>query len=43
VLSILDLVNIPFGTALGVYGLWVLFNTEGAQLFEQRPSMQYQR
>jgi hypothetical protein len=43
VLSILDLVNIPFGTALGVYGLWVLFTAEGAQLFEQRPSMQYQR
>ena len=43
VLSILNLVNIPFGTALGVYGLWVLFTTEGAQLFEQRPSMQYQR
>ena len=43
VLSILDLINIPFGTALGVYGLWVLFTAEGAQLFEQRPSMQYQR
>jgi hypothetical protein len=43
VLSILDLVNIPFGTALGVYGLWVLFTTEGARLFEQSPSMQYQR
>src|SRR5215471_18235120 len=43
VLSILDLLNIPFGTALGVYGLWVLFTAEGAQLFEQRPSMQYQR
>src|SRR5262249_15281462 len=24
VLSILHLMNIPFGTALGVYGLWVL-------------------
>jgi hypothetical protein len=43
VLSILDLINIPFGTALGVYGLWVLFTAEGAQLFEQRPTMQYQR
>src|SRR5262245_18083985 len=45
VLSILDLVSIPFGTALGIYGLWVLFTTEGAQLFEQggaRP-MQFQR
>jgi hypothetical protein len=35
VLSILDLISVPFGTALGVYGLWVLFTTEGAQLFEQ--------
>src|SRR5262245_59439530 len=43
VLSILGLLNIPLGTALGVYGLWVLFKAEGAQLFEQRPSMQYQR
>jgi hypothetical protein len=43
VLSILDLVSIPFGTALGIYGLWVLFTPEGARLFEQRAtsSMQY--
>ena len=46
VLSILDLISIPFGTALGIYGLWVLFKKEGAQLFEQQSagsSMQYQR
>ena len=45
VLSALDLLNIPFGTALGIYGLWVLLTTEGARFFvEQRgPSMQYQR
>ena len=46
VLSILDLMSIPFGTALGIYGLWVLLTTEGARLFDQRgvpPSMQYQR
>jgi len=24
VLSVLDLIHVPFGTALGVYGLWVL-------------------
>ena len=36
VLSIVDLLSIPFGTALGVYGLWVLFTAEGARLFEQR-------
>ena len=34
VLSVLDLLNIPFGTVLGVYGLWVLLTTEGARLFE---------
>ena len=46
VLSILDLISIPFGTALGIYGLWVLFKREGAQLFEQPRSgstMEYQR
>ena len=45
VLSILHLVNIPFGTALGIYGLWALFSTDGARLFGQGPatSMQYQR
>jgi hypothetical protein len=46
VLSILDLVSFPFGTALGIYGLWVLLTAEGARMFEQRgasSSMQYQR
>jgi hypothetical protein len=28
VLSALHLINIPIGTALGIYGLWVLFNSE---------------
>jgi hypothetical protein len=46
VLSIFDLLNIPFGTALGIYGLWVLLTTEGARLFEQprlASPAQYQR
>jgi hypothetical protein len=45
VLSILDLISIPFGTALGIYGLWVLFTQQGAQLFEQADarSAQFQR
>jgi hypothetical protein len=34
VLSALDLINFPFGTALGVYGFWVLLSVEGAKLFE---------
>src|SRR5438093_9451227 len=25
IVSVLDLLSIPFGTALGIYGLWVLF------------------
>jgi hypothetical protein len=36
VLSILDLVSFPFGTALGIYGLWVLFTPDGVRLFDQR-------
>ena len=34
VISILSLIAIPFGTLLGVYGLWVLFSAEGQRLFE---------
>lgn len=37
VLSILDLFNIGLGTALGVYGLWVLLPTETEALFRPRP------
>jgi hypothetical protein len=33
VLSILGLMIVPFGTVLGVYGLWVLFSKETEQLF----------
>jgi len=33
VISALDLAHIPFGTALGIYGLWVLFNRETERLF----------
>jgi hypothetical protein len=32
VLSILHLIHVPLGTALGVYGLWVLFSDEGRRL-----------
>ena len=37
VISVLDLMNIPFGTALGIYGLWVLLSRDGERLFEPRP------
>ena len=39
VLSAIHLINIPFGTALGVYGLWALTNPETEQLFA-RPLVQ---
>jgi hypothetical protein len=37
VISILNLINFPFGTALGFYGIWVLFSRDGSALFERRP------
>ena len=33
VLSALSLLSIPIGTALGIYGLWVLLNEETVRLF----------
>jgi hypothetical protein len=33
VLSILGLLWIPFGTILGIYGLWVLLSKDGERLF----------
>lgn len=33
ILSVLHLVNVPFGTILGVYGLWVLTHAETQRLF----------
>ena len=33
VLSVINLMNVPFGTALGIYGLWVMLSEQGAKLF----------
>lgn len=33
ILSGFDLLSIPFGTALGIYGFWVLLNRETEQMF----------
>ena len=33
VLCVLHLFNFPFGTAMGIYGLWVLFNKDTERLF----------
>ena len=38
ILSCVDLIGIPFGTALGVYSLWVLLNDETAAIFSQQQS-----
>ena len=36
VLGSIDLVLLPYGTALGVYALWVLLNEQGKALFAER-------
>jgi hypothetical protein len=36
VMSALNLINIPFGTALGVYGLWTLLNDGTRVLFKNK-------
>jgi hypothetical protein len=35
ILAFLSLFNLPFGTALGVYSLWVLLPDEAAREYEQ--------
>lgn len=37
VVSALHLLSIPFGTALGLYGLWVLLKPETEAMFQSRP------
>ena len=34
VLSAVSLINFPIGTAIGIYGLWVLLNKETERLFD---------
>ncbi|MBI4875497.1 MAG: hypothetical protein HY822_12760 [Acidobacteria bacterium] len=41
VLSALDLLHVPIGTAIGVYGLWVLLNPRTEPLFRPRPALAY--
>jgi hypothetical protein len=36
-LAMVNLVVLPFGTALGIYALWVLLTNEGRKLFEPQP------
>jgi hypothetical protein len=37
ILSGFLLIHIPFGTALGFYGFWVLLSAEGTALFQRAP------
>jgi hypothetical protein len=41
VLSAFHLLNVPFGTAIGIYGLWILLSDEGQRLFLQRSAASY--
>ena len=43
VLSALNLFSVPIGTAVGVYGLWTLLNSETEQLFRSPPVVQSQQ
>jgi hypothetical protein len=36
-LAVVNLLILPFGTALGVYALWILLADEGRKLFEPHP------
>ena len=38
VLSAIRLISFPFGTILGIYGLWVLFNKDTEALFQNPPA-----
>jgi hypothetical protein len=40
ILAFLSLFNVPFGTALGIYSLIVLFNPEAVKLFQGPPAGQ---
>ena len=38
ILSAISLINIPIGTIIGAYGLWVLLNKETERLFNNLPA-----
>jgi membrane-associated phospholipid phosphatase len=37
IMSIINLVGFPIGTALGIYGLWVLFKPESEKILAEQP------
>lgn len=38
IVAILNLIHIPFGTIIGIYGLWVLFSRDTEPLFAGAPA-----
>jgi hypothetical protein len=40
VLGVVNLINIPMGTALGIYTIWVLLKNETVHIFATEPTMQ---
>src|SRR5262245_11580188 len=36
-LAVINLLLLPFGTALGIYAMWILLTNEGRRLFEPQP------
>jgi hypothetical protein len=34
IISFIDLINFPFGTAIGIYSIWVLIQNETIELFK---------
>ena len=43
VISFISLANVPFGTALGIYSMIILFNPETVKLFQAPPSTPHSR
>lgn len=38
IVGFFDLLHVPFGTALGIYTIWVLFNSDAIRLFQNPQS-----
>jgi hypothetical protein len=39
VMSAVNLIKVPFGTALGIYGFWVLLSERGREYYENQSSI----
>lgn len=37
-LAVVNLLVLPFGTALGIYAMWILLTNEGRRIFETTPA-----